>query len=174
MIWMRNLLGMLALWLPLAGQAAQPIPESMPPTGPYQGPRMAPPAGGMMAPARPPQGMGSGMMLTPPPPPFAGVQFTPEQQQRINAMMEQERVAHQERLGRMHRSQQKLQQLYQAEIWDPRAITSAYDEIFAEQRKTVEAMAKARNRVYELMTPEQRQQMRQFQPPPIAPPVPQQ
>lgn len=108
----------------------------------------------------PPHGMGPGMMA---PRPFAGVDFTAAQRETINKLMEQERQAHQERLQKMQAQQQKLQQLYQAEKWDAAAITKLYDEMYAQQRQTIEAMAKARNMVYDLMSKEQREQMQRFQ-----------
>lgn len=97
------------------------------------------------------------------PPPFAGVQFTEAQRNTIDEMMTRERQAHQQRIERMQNAQARLQQLYQADIWDADAITAVYDEIFAEQRKTVEAMAKARNAVYRMLNEEQRAQMKQFE-----------
>ena len=107
-----------------------------------------------------PPGPGS---VSPAPPPFAGVQFTEEQHTRINAMMAGEREAHQQRIERMQKAQARLQKLYAADVWDTRAITAVYDEIFAEQRKTIEAMAKARNTVYAMLSDEQRAQMKQFE-----------
>lgn len=124
--------------------------------------RPVPPASGMggpMGPGMPPQGMGPGMA----PRPFAGVEFTEQQRQRIQEMMAQERVAHQQRIEKMQQFQQQLQQLYMAEKWDAKAITALYEKVHAEQRKTIAAMAEARNKVYDLMTKEQREQMKKFQ-----------
>ncbi|HEA26318.1 MAG TPA: hypothetical protein ENH92_04275 [Ectothiorhodospiraceae bacterium] len=50
-----------------------------------------------------------------------------------------------------------------AEKWDVDAINKVYEEIFAEQKKTIGAMAKARNDVYALMSKEQKAQMKKVQ-----------
>jgi Spy/CpxP family protein refolding chaperone len=59
--------------------------------------------------------------------------------------------------------QEQLQQLYLADQWDATAITKLYEKMHAEQRKTIAAMAEARNKVYALMSKEQRAQMKQYQ-----------
>jgi Spy/CpxP family protein refolding chaperone len=113
----------------------------------------------------PPQGMAPvpGMMPPPTPRPFAGVEFNAQQREQIQQMMEQERKAHQQRVERMQTVQAQLQQLYLAEQWDATAIVALYEKLHAEQRNTIAAMAEARNRVYALMSKEQREQMRHQQ-----------
>jgi Spy/CpxP family protein refolding chaperone len=150
-----------------------------------QTPMMAPAMGpGMMAPNMGPgMGAGPGMMGRPMGPamaaphrpmaptmdasqgtgPFAGVQFNESQRKLISEMMEKERKANQQRVEAMQAAQQRLQQIYTSEKWDVDAINKVYEEIFAEQKKTITAMAKARNEVYELMTKEQKEQMKQLQ-----------
>jgi Spy/CpxP family protein refolding chaperone len=136
---------------------------------PPRGPAMMGPGGGTMSPQQggPRQGMGQGsvpgMMAPPTPRPFAGVQFNEEQRKYIQEMMEKERDTHQQRVEKMREVQEQLQQLYMAERWDSAAITKLYEQMHAEQRKTIAAMAEARNKVYEIMTKEQREQMKRFQ-----------
>lgn len=132
--------------------AEQPAPRA---------PVMMGPGGGMAGQGGPRQGMGPGMAQAPRP--FAGVQFNEKQRKRIQEMMALERKTHQKRMEKMQKVQQQLQKLYSADKWDTRAITSLYEKMHAEQRKTIAAMADARNKVYEMMTKEQRQQMKQFQ-----------
>lgn len=147
-----GVLALLSVALPLSVQAEnQPAPR-----GPMMGP------GGGMGPGMQhgPGMMGPAMMA---PRPFAGVEFTEEQRQRIQKMMEQERQAHQARVEKMQQFQQQLQKLYMEEKWDSTAITRLYEKMHAEQRKTIAAMAEARNKVIELMTKEQREQMKKFQ-----------
>jgi Spy/CpxP family protein refolding chaperone len=143
---------LLAVLLPLSVQAEGPAA----PRGPA-----------MMGQGMPPQGVERGAvpgMMTPPTPrPFAGVQFTEEQRKLIQQMMEQERKAHQQRVEKMQAVQEQLQQLYLADQWDATAITKLYEKMHAEQRKTIAAMAEARNKVYALMSKEQREQMKQYQ-----------
>jgi Spy/CpxP family protein refolding chaperone len=138
-----------------------PAPGAMPPADGYG---MDTPRPGMMESDPHHYGMGPGPdSILASPPPFAGVQFTEVQRKRINEMMTREREAHQQRVALMERAQARLQQLYEAEIWDAKAINAVYDKIFAEQRKTIEAMAKARNTIYKMLSDEQRSQMKQFQ-----------
>jgi Spy/CpxP family protein refolding chaperone len=140
--------------LPLSVQAAEPT---------------APRSPAMMGQMMPPQSMGpgaapgSGMMTPSTPRPFAGVQFSEEQRKQIQEMMERERTAHQQRVEKMQAAQEQLQQLYMADLWDAAAITKLYEKMHAEQRKTIAAMAEARNKVYALMSKEQRAQMKQYQ-----------
>ena len=70
---------------------------------------------------------------------------------------------HQQRVEKMQGVQQQLQKLYMADIWDAGAITKLYEKMHAEQRKTIAAMAEARNKVYQLMSQQQREQMKVFQ-----------
>jgi Spy/CpxP family protein refolding chaperone len=136
---------LLAVMLPLSVQAEnQPVPR---------GPAMM----------EQDVGPGPGMMVPPAPRPFAGVEFTEQQNQKIRAMMERERKAHQQRVEKMQAVQEQLQQLYMAERWDAAAITKLYEQMHAEQRKTIAAMVEARNKVYALMSKDQREQMKQHQ-----------
>ncbi len=146
--------------LPLAAQAETPPPP--------RGPAMMGPGGGMMGgpagPGAPRHGMAPpmhpGMMA---PPPFAGVQFNEEQRKTIQKMMAEERQAHQQRVQKMQQFQNQLRELYSADKWDAAAITKLYEKMHAEQRRTIAAMAEARNRVYDMLTKEQREQMKRAQ-----------
>ena len=143
---------LLAAAVPLSVQAEnQPAPR---------GPSMMGPGGGNMGQRMPSQGMGQGMAA---PRPFAGVDFSESQRKQIQEMMAQERKMHQQRVEMMQGVQQQLQKLYMADIWDAKAITKLYEKMHAGQRKTIAAMAEARNKVYKLMTKEQRAQMKKFQ-----------
>lgn len=142
--------------LPLSVQAGgQPVQP--------RGPAMMAPGGGMMGQGAPRQGMGPGSMGTSTPRPFAGVEFSEKQRKTIQAMMENERKSHQQRVEKMRGVQEQLQKLYMADKWDSKAITKLYEKMHAEQRKTIAAMAEARNKVYDLMSKEQREQMKQYQ-----------
>lgn len=145
---------LLAAALPLSVQAEnQPAPR---------GPAMMGPGGGTMGQRMPRQGMGMGPAMMAPRP-FAGVDFSEAQRKQIQEMMAQERKMHQQRVENMQGLQQQLQELYSADKWDSAAITKLYEKMHAEQRKTIAAMAEARNKVYELMNKEQREQMKKFQ-----------
>lgn len=144
----------LAVALPLTAQAEQAASP--------RGPMMGGP-GGMMGQGRPQPGMMGPGAMGQTPRPFAGVQFSDEQRKKIQAMMANERKAHQQRIEKMQSVQKELQKLYMADKWDSAAITKLYEKMHAEQRKTIAAMAEARNKVYDLMSAEQRKQMKQFQ-----------
>jgi Spy/CpxP family protein refolding chaperone len=138
----RYLAGLLLLLLGTASLAAQQAPTMQ--AGP--GPRMGAP--GMH---------GFGMAYSP----FAGVQFTEAQRKSINELMTKQREAYQQRIERLQTIRNRLRKLFAAEIWDAEAITAAYDEIFVEQRKGIQAMTRTRNAVYEMLSDEQRAQLRQ-------------
>ncbi len=152
----------LAVALPLSAQAEnQPAPR---------GPSMMQPGGGNMGQRMPRQGMGPGMgpgmgmgSAMAAPRPFAGVDFSESQRKQIQQMMAQERKMHQQRAEEMQGVQKQLRELYMADKWDTKAITKLYEKLHAEQRKTIAAMAEARNKVYELMSKEQREQMKASQ-----------
>ncbi len=149
---------LLTMALPLSVQAEN---QAAP-----RGPSMMGPGSGNMGQRMPRQGMEPGMGMGPAmaaPRPFAGVDFTEAQRKQINEMMAQERKMHQQRVEKMQEVQQQLQQLYMQDKWDANAITKLYEQMHAEQRKTIAAMAEARNKVYELMSKEQREQMKAFQ-----------
>lgn len=156
---------LLAVLLSLGAQA-----ENYPPPQGAQGP-----GPGMMGPGAQQRGHGPGMMgpggqqrgygpgtMAPGPTPFPGVEFTAEQRKRIQALMDEGRQAHQQRMQKMQQYQQALQKLYLQDRWDAKAIGKLYEKMHAEQRKTIEEMAEARNKVYDMMTREQREQMRRF------------
>jgi Spy/CpxP family protein refolding chaperone len=108
--------------------------------------------------------MAPGAATMPPlPPPFAGVPFTEAQRKAVSEMMAKEREAHRKRIALMQQQEARLHELYQADVWDSEAITAAYEAIFAQQRKTIEAMAKARNRIHGMLSAEQRAQMSRLQ-----------
>jgi Spy/CpxP family protein refolding chaperone len=148
-----------AVFAQSAATAPPQGPAALPPPGPYG---MPGPGYGTTAPRPPGRDMATAA-LPPVPPPFAGIRFTAEQRQAIGKMMAREREAHQGRIAAMQRAQQQLQQLYQADLWDAQAILALYDEIFAQQRRTIEAMAESRNRIHAMLSTEQRAQLKRIQ-----------
>ena len=147
---------LLAMALPFSVSAEnQPAPK---------GPAMMGPGGGTMGQAPQHRGMGPGMgpgMMTPRP--FAGVEFSEQQRKQISEMMAAERKSHKQRVDKMQQVQQQLEKLYMADKWDSAAITKLYEKMHAEQRRTIAAMAEARNKVVEMMSKEQREQMKKYQ-----------
>lgn len=158
------LLGGLATAALAADPPPSPPPQEAPGMSPPGGYGMAGPRYGMAGPGPRYYGMGpEGAVVPPLPTPFAGVQFTAAQRKTISEMMAKEREAHRKRIVVMQQAQATLRKLYQADTWDTRAIIKVYDEIFAEERNTIKAMAQARNRVYDMLSEEQRAQMRYAQ-----------
>jgi len=170
------LLGCLAI---PALAAEPPPPEEAPSLSPPSGYGMVPPSSGM---AGPPPGYGGYGMppeagaVPPVPPPFAGIQFTDAQRKTISQMMVQERATHRKRVAAMQQAEARLGRLFAADTWDTKAILALYDQIFAAERSTIEAMATARNKIYGMLSKEQRAQMRYAQTPRVPPfmPPPQQ
>ena len=56
----------------------------------------------------------------------------------------------------------KLRELYSAETLDAAAIGKVYDDIFKNQRAMIENSIKTRNRIYDQLTKEQKEQLRQY------------
>jgi Spy/CpxP family protein refolding chaperone len=56
----------------------------------------------------------------------------------------------------------RLRDLYGQEKWDANAIAGVYDQIGKLHGDMVRARVDARNRIYDLLTPDQRRQYRQW------------
>ncbi len=175
----------IAAWLvtvslsaPLSAEVySSTVPEASPmippPPGAYRGHPM-PPGGMMLRHPLPSDGSpGSGYTGGAPiPPPFAGVRFTDTQRQAIAGIMAEEGDAHRQRIMRMQQARARLNVLFSAEEWDSEAIIAAYDVIVGRQRETIKAMSEVRNRIYGMMSAEQKAQMRSARQPHMeSPPV---
>jgi Spy/CpxP family protein refolding chaperone len=100
-------------------------------------------------------GYGPGMME-----PWWSLDLTDKQRSAIDKLMEDRHKNHWPRMNRMFEAQRKLDELYNAEKWDSKAIDKAYDELFKVQREVTEEHVRIRNSIMEQLTPEQREQLK--------------
>lgn len=83
-----------------------------------------------------------------------------EQRSRINKLSDELRRSNWAAMGLIMDESAKLRDLYGAEKRDPSAIGKVYQNIFDSKRRMIEAMIDNQNRVEELLTPEQRAQLK--------------
>ena len=53
----------------------------------------------------------------------------------------------------------RLRKLFQAERWDVGAITDVYDVVYTLRRGRIQSLARLRNQIHDILTPEQRAQL---------------
>jgi len=83
-----------------------------------------------------------------------------EQRSKINKLSDELRRNHWAAMGLIMDESAKLRDLYGAEKRAPSAIGKVYQNIFDSKRRMIEAMIDNQNRVEELLTPEQRAQLK--------------
>ncbi|MDO8464762.1 MAG: Spy/CpxP family protein refolding chaperone [Gallionella sp.] len=83
-----------------------------------------------------------------------------EQRSRINKLSDELRHNNWTAMGLIMDESAKLRDLYGADKRDPSAIGMEYQKIFDLKRRMIEAMIDTQNRVEELLTPEQRAQLK--------------
>jgi Spy/CpxP family protein refolding chaperone len=115
---------------------------------------------GMMGGYGPGYGMGPGMM--------GGygwmgmLDLSDDQRTKINKTMDEERKQHWAIMGKMMEQQNKLRDLYTADKPDPKKVGAVYGEIAKLQQQMVETHLQATNQVQDVLTKEQREQIRQW------------
>lgn len=109
---------------------------------------------GMMGHGMMGQGMMEGMGM------LAGVDLSDEQRKRLYAIHDGARKQHWDLMGRIMDERTKLRDLYMADKHDPAAIGAEYQRIFDLRRQMIEASVTAHNQAEEVLTPEQRQALR--------------
>ena len=83
-----------------------------------------------------------------------------EQRSKINKLSDELKHNNWATKGLIMDESAKLRDLYAADKRDPAAIGKEYQKIFDLQRQMIEAMITTQNRVEELLTPEQRTQLK--------------
>jgi Spy/CpxP family protein refolding chaperone len=132
-----------ALFLaPLAGQADD---------SPMMGPGMMGP--GMMGGG---PGMGYGMGMGP----YHMLNLSDDQRGKVNKIQDEERRKHWEIMGKIMDERAKMRDLYDADKRDIPAILKVQDQIDQMQRKMLELHLTTRNQIEALLTPEQRDQLK--------------
>jgi len=104
-------------------------------------------------------GMG-GMMMSPGQHLLRGLDLSAEQQRRVNAISDELRHNNWVTQGQINDETNKLRDLYQAEKRDPAAIGKEYQKVFDLKRQMIETYLEAENRIEEVLTPEQRAQVK--------------
>jgi Spy/CpxP family protein refolding chaperone len=113
-------------------------------------------------------GMGPGMMGGQGGCPMMGagplweLNLTADQKKKIDALMAQQREQHWSIMRALSDDNAKLRTLYAADPLDATAIGKVYDDIFKNQRAMIDSGIKARNQIYAMLTPEQKNQLKQY------------
>lgn len=102
-------------------------------------------------------GTGPGMMAG-----IWALDLTAEQRTKIGDIMAEQQREQFQRMGRMREAVTRLRELYGKEPWDAEAIGEAYGRLFEVRREAIESQIRARNRVFGLLTEQQRQQLRTY------------
>lgn len=122
--------------------------------GDHQGGMMSGHMGGMMG------GHGAGMMGAPHMHMIMSLDLNDEQRSKINKLSDELKHNNWATKGLIMDESAKLRDLYAADKRDPAAIGKEYQKIFDLQRQMIEATITNQNRVEELLTPEQRTQLK--------------
>jgi len=133
--------------------------------GDYEtGPGMMGPGGGMMGP-----GMmggygdyetGRGMMGDYGLGQVSRLDLSDQQRDQINKLRDQLRRQHWDIMGKMMDERSKLQDLYAEDKPDPEKIGAVYDEIAKLQKEMVQTRIETRNKIQDVLTPQQREQLK--------------
>jgi Spy/CpxP family protein refolding chaperone len=106
--------------------------------------------------------MGGGADMMGPVGPYGMLDLTPEQQTRINKILDDLRKQHLAVMGKMLDEQAKLRDLFNEEKLDSKKIGAAYDALSAQRRKLIETRADATNSIREILTKDQRDELKQM------------
>ena len=85
-----------------------------------------------------------------------------DQRTKINKTLDAERKQHWAIMGKMMDEQNKLRDLYDADKPDPKKVGAVYGEIAKLQQQMIETHLQATNQVQDMLTKEQREQIRQW------------
>lgn len=112
---------------------------------------MGGPMAGMMG------GYGAGMSRLPL---IMSLDLTDDQRSRINKLADALQRSNRAAKGSIMQESAKLRDLYAADKRNPSAIGKVYQKIFDRERKMIEATITTQNRIEEVLTPEQRTQLK--------------
>jgi Spy/CpxP family protein refolding chaperone len=104
-------------------------------------------------------GMGPGMMGVGA---IGNLDLSDEQRTKINKISDAERKQHWVIMGQMMEEQNKLRDLYAAEEPDPKKVGAEYGAIAKLRQQMIETHVQADNEMHEVLTKEQREQLRQW------------
>ena len=101
--------------------------------------------------------MGAGMMGLGP---IWSLNLSDNQRRTIDNILDQQHKLHWSMMSSLFTDYGKLSDLYDAEHLDAAAIGKVYDDLFKTQRAMIETGIKTRNRIYDQLTKEQKEQLR--------------
>jgi Spy/CpxP family protein refolding chaperone len=110
---------------------------------------------GMMGGYGPGYGMGPGMMGG-----WAGLNLSDAQVEQVEKIHDKLQEKHRKLMGQMWEEQAKLANLYNAEKLDSAAIGKVHDKLAKLQREALEARIEAENKFADVLTKEQKAQLR--------------
>jgi len=84
------------------------------------------------------------------------------QRKKANAINDATRKQNWDTMGKIMDESSKLRDLYAVDRPDVNKISAAYDRIFALQKKMIQARLKARNQQYDLLTDEQKKELKEY------------
>jgi Spy/CpxP family protein refolding chaperone len=104
-------------------------------------------------------GMGPGMMGYGG---FYGLDLTDAQRTKIDKILDNQHKQHWSVMGGMMEAQNKLRDLYQADPLDAKKIVAVYGDIAKMQQQLIESEVEAQNQIRNVLTKEQRAQLRDW------------
>jgi Spy/CpxP family protein refolding chaperone len=93
---------------------------------------------------------------------FGMLDLTDEQRTKINKIHDDLRKQHWAMMGKMMDEQNALRDLHQADVLDAKKIGAVYGNLGKLRQQMAETHVEAKNKIHALLTPEQRDQMRQW------------
>ena len=87
-----------------------------------------------------------------------------EQQQKINNIQDKLQKDHWQTMGKIMDAQVKLREAWSADKPDPKKVGAAFENISKLQREALEARVVALNKMYDVLSDEQREQLKSWQP----------
>ena len=91
-----------------------------------------------------------------------GLDLSDEQRAKIDKIFDTERKQHWAIMGQMFEEQNKLRDLYNADEPDPKKVGALYGQIAKLRQQMLETHVQASNQMQQVLTKEQREQLRQW------------
>jgi Spy/CpxP family protein refolding chaperone len=96
--------------------------------------------------------------------PLAGLNLSVDQQEKFLAIQEEHRRKNWDTMGKMRAERFKLRSLYNADSVDPQGFAEQQKKVDDLRRQMIVSRLDTRRQIEALLSPEQRQQFRQFGP----------
>ncbi len=108
------------------------------------------------------QGHSTDMMMEPGMPMLRALNLSDDQQSKINKLSDELKHNNWANQGLLNDETAKLRDLYEADKRDPAAISREYQKIFDIKRQMIETYLTTQNSIEDVLTPEQRAQMKEI------------